>query len=249
MCANTIINLFIKITIMKMVQLMRGLPLPRMAIESQLKRGWIFILFLLALLPFSQMAMAYSTDKPSTYGWKVGTYPNDVHLQFEYVFYNYDVDGSSIGNAGYDGPITMTINGEDVKNSDGNKLNLKEVWGLITDQWKKDANLKQQNIPGMVGNVTYFTTASNSGKIVFSNLREGNNHWEAIHVDIILANYLHNNKTTVTLDGTWCNDGTQSASTLTLKFDPPSVTSLPSFSVLRQANGLTKLAANITKQT
>lgn len=85
------------------------------------RRFWLFLLILIPFLAVSQTAKAYDTSAPSTYGWKIGTYPNWVHLQFEYVFFNYDVPGSSTANAGYEGPVTMTINGEEVKESDGKR--------------------------------------------------------------------------------------------------------------------------------
>lgn len=214
------------------------------------RRFWLFLLILIPFLAVSQTAKAYDTSAPSTYGWKIGTYPNWVHLQFEYVFFNYDVPGSSTANAGYEGPVTMTINGEEVKESDGKTtLNLSKVWSLITDQCSADKYLKGQNDAGIVGNITTFKTENNSGKIVFSNLREGNNYWQAIHVDIILARYLHENKTTVELKGKWDNNGSKSESTLTLTFDAPTVTDMPSFSVKRTANGMAELSASLTKHT
>ena len=70
------------------------------------------LMCLLLIAPFvSGLSLwAYDTTKPSTYDCKIGTYPDFVHLQFEWAFYNYDVDGSSTANAGYHGPVTMTIN-------------------------------------------------------------------------------------------------------------------------------------------
>lgn len=128
-------------------------------------------------------------------------------------------------------------------------MNLSKVWSLITDQCSADKYLKGQNDAGIVGNSTSFKTTNNSGKIVFSNLREGNNYWQAIHVDIILARYLHENKTTVVLKGKWDNNGTKSASTLTMTFAAPEVTNMPSFSVKRTANGMAELSASLTKHT
>ena len=210
------------------------------------------LMCLLLIAPFvSALSLwAYDTTKPTTYGNSVGTYPNSVHLGFEWAFYNYDVDGSSTANAGYHGPVTMTINGEQVLDTNGKTLNLKDVWALITDQTSADKNLKQKNNPGIVSNITSFKTTNNSGTIVFSNLREGNNHWEAIHVDIILARYLHTNKTKVEIKGTWDNDNKPYVSdTRTLTFDTIHVTSLPTFSVKRPANGMAQLSATLTKQT
>ena len=210
------------------------------------------LMCLLLIAPFvSGLSLwAYDTTKPTTYGNSVGTYPNSVHLGFEWAFYNYDVDGSSTANAGYHGPVTMTINGEEVLDTNGKTLNLKSVWALITDQTSADKNLKQKNNPGIVSNITSFKTTNNSGTIVFSNLREGNNHWEAIHVDIILARYLHTNKTKVEIKGTWDNDNKPYVSdTRTLTFDTIHVTSLPTFSVKRPANGMAQLSATLTKQT
>lgn len=85
------------------------------------------LMCLLLIAPFvSGLSLwAYDTTKPTTYGNSVGTYPNSVHLGFEWAFYNYDVDGESTANAGYHGPVTMTINGEQVLDTNGKTLNPK----------------------------------------------------------------------------------------------------------------------------
>ena len=49
------------------------------------------LMCLLLIAPFvSGLSLwAYDTTKPTTYGNSVGTYPNSVHLGFEWAFYNY----------------------------------------------------------------------------------------------------------------------------------------------------------------
>ena len=187
------------------------------------RRGWAMVLFLLALLPFSQTAQAIETSSPSFYDWNGFNFPSKAHMSFRMYFYNYDGK-----NSWFKGDVWLKINDQKV-------IKLNSLYSNISNLDQNEDAVKDKSNGGVLGQGS-FNANGYKGRVSVARLNAESDKWSSVTVDIILEELIYNKSYKVTAEGEWISKGTsQGTKSGSKTFSFPSV-EWASFKVKRTAN-------------
>ena len=187
------------------------------------RRGWAMVLFLLALLPFSQTAQAIETSSPSFYDWNGFNFPSKAHMSFRMYFYNYDGK-----NSWFKGDVWLKINDQKV-------IKLNSLYSNISNLNQNEDAVKDKSNGGVLGQGS-FNANGYKGRVSVARLNAESDKWSSVTIDIILEELIYNKSYKVTAEGEWISKGTsQGTKSGSKTFSFPSV-EWASFKVKRTAN-------------
>ena len=172
------------------------------------RRAWTIILFLMALLPFSQNAYAINTRNPSLKVLKAYKYPTQAHITFRLQVHNYH-DSNALWVDDANDPekqLYLYINGE-------RAIRLNTVWKSIenyngvTDSKKEDFFKNSANNAGVLGSGT-FSTSMYNGKVTIYNKyvaksESESQKWATVDIDVVLENLFYGKDLKFTVKGRW----------------------------------------------
>ncbi|OYP61876.1 LamG-like jellyroll fold domain-containing protein [Prevotella sp. P3-122] len=158
------------------------------------RRGWAMVLFLLALLPFSQTAQAVETSNPSFYDWSDFNFPSKAHVSFRMYFYNYDGK-----NSWFKGDVWLKINDQKV-------IKLNSLYSNISNLDQNEDAVKDKSDGGVLGQGS-FNANGYKGRVSVARLNAESDKWSSVTVDIILEELIYNKSYKVTAEGEWISKG------------------------------------------